>query len=192
MQDTQIQLDTPEAILDLLATRGHESYFGEPVTVLEHCLQAAHFARETNSPDTLIAAALLHDVGHLLHQESEDIAEQGQDTHHEELADALLSTHLPQAVTTPIRLHVAAKRYLCAADPSYLQALSPSSVLSLKLQGGPMSNKEAEAFLSAPFAQEAITLRHWDDEAKIPDLSVPPVESYLPLLKQLWQPAHAS
>jgi [1-hydroxy-2-(trimethylamino)ethyl]phosphonate dioxygenase len=186
------EFNTPESILDLLASRGHESYFGEPVTVLEHCLQAAHFAREAANPDTLIAAALLHDVGHLLHQESEDIAEKGQDTHHEELADALLSAHLPQSVTTPIRLHVAAKRYLCAANPTYLQALSPSSALSLKLQGGPMSESEMKAFLSAPFAQEAITLRHWDDEAKIPDLPVPHVESYLPLLKELWQPSHVN
>ena len=187
MIDRMTKFDTPEKVIELLATQGGESYFGEPVTVLEHCLEAAHFAREANNSPTLIASALLHDIGHLLHHESEDIADQGQDTHHEELADALLSTHLPQSVTTPIRLHVAAKRYLCAADPAYLQALSPSSVLSLKLQGGPMSKSEMEAFLAGPFAQEAITLRHWDDEAKIPNLPVPTVESYLPLLKTLWQ-----
>jgi phosphonate degradation associated HDIG domain protein len=192
MHHRHAQFDSPEAVLDLLATRGHESYFGEPVTVLEHCLEAAYFAREAEGSEELIAAALLHDVGHLLHQEGEDVAEQGHDTRHEELADVLLSAHLPQAVTAPIRLHVAAKRYLCSADPAYLNALSPSSLLSLKLQGGPMSQAEMQAFLAAPFAQEAIALRHWDDESKIPALPVPPVESYLPLLKALWQPAPTS
>jgi len=190
--ESMARLDTPEALLELLASQGGESYFGEPVTVLEHCLEAAHFAREANSVPTLIAAALLHDVGHLLHQESEDVADHGIDTRHEELADQMLSAHLPASVTEPIRLHVAAKRYLCFADPDYFAALSPSSVLSLTLQGGPMSPEEASAFLAGPFAQEAITLRHWDDEAKIPELPVPGVDSYLPLMKNLWHSAVAN
>lgn len=189
LTDLVTKFDTPEEVIELLTTQGGESYFGEPVTVLEHCLEAAHFAREANSPPTLIAAALLHDLGHLLHQESEDVAEHGIDTRHEELADQLLSAHLPTSVTEPVRLHVAAKRYLCFADQTYLEALSPSSVLSLGLQGGPMSQEEAAAFLAGPFAQQAIALRHWDDEAKIPALPVPGTESYLPLLKELWHSA---
>ena len=189
MIDRMTKFDTPEKVIELLATQGGESYFGEPVTVLEHCLEAAHFAREANNSPTLIASALLHDIGHLLHHESEDVAEQGIDTRHEELADQFLSAHLPPSVTEPIRLHVAAKRYLCFADTAYLEALSPSSVLSLGLQGGPMSQEEAAVFLAGPFAQEAIALRHWDDEAKIPALPVAPADSYLPLLKALWVPA---
>jgi [1-hydroxy-2-(trimethylamino)ethyl]phosphonate dioxygenase len=181
-----MQLDTPEDILNLLSSRGGESYFGEPVTVMEHSLQAAFFACEANSAPELVAAALLHDVGHLLHHEGEDVAEHGLDTRHEELADRLLSAHLPPAVTEPIRLHVAAKRYLCFADPEYMEVLSPSSVLSLGLQDGPMSADEAKAFLANPFAQEAIALRRWDDAAKIPDLAVQQIDSYLPLLKKLW------
>jgi [1-hydroxy-2-(trimethylamino)ethyl]phosphonate dioxygenase len=181
-----VAFDSPEAVIALMVSRGGESYFGESVTVLEHCLQTAWFARQKASSDALIAAALLHDVGHLLHRESEDVAEHGVDTHHEELADRMLSAHLPAAVTEPIRLHVAAKRYLCFADSSYLDALSPSSVLSLRLQGGPMSTEEAAAFLALPFGLEAIALRHWDDEAKVPDLAVPEIDSYLPLLKTLW------
>jgi [1-hydroxy-2-(trimethylamino)ethyl]phosphonate dioxygenase len=180
-------LDTPEAVVQLMISRGGESYFGEPVTVLEHCLQAAFFASESGSPDRQIIAALLHDVGHLLHQQGEDVADQGVDTRHEELANQRLAAHLPAAVTEPIRLHVAAKRYLCFAEPAYLDALSPSSVLSLGLQGGPMSSDEANGFLSLPFAREAITLRHWDDEAKIPDLPVPEIDRYLPQLKTLWR-----
>lgn len=180
-------LDTPEALVQLMISRGGESYFGEPVTVLEHCLQAAFFASESGSPDTQIIAALLHDVGHLLHQEGEDAADKGTDTRHEELADRVLAAHLPAAVTEPIRLHVAAKRYLCFTDPVYLDALSPSSVLSLGLQGGPMSTEEANAFLALPFAREAIALRQWDDEAKIPELAVPNIHAYLPRLKTLWR-----
>jgi phosphonate degradation associated HDIG domain protein len=181
-----MQLDTPEKILNLLSSRGGDSYFGEPVTVMEHSLQAAFFAHKAHSANELIVAALLHDVGHLLHHEGEDIAEHGLDTRHEELADRLLSAHLPAAVTEPIRLHVAAKRYLCFADVDYMQALSPSSVLSLALQGGPMSADEATAFLAGTFAREATALRRWDDAAKIADLAVPQIESYLPLLKRLW------
>jgi len=180
-------LDTPEAVLELMVSRGGESYFGEPVTVLEHCLQAAYFASKAHSPDALVVAGLLHDVGHLLHQEAEDVADHGVDTRHEELANEMLSAHLPAAVTEPIRLHVAAKRYLCFADSAYLEALSPSSVLSLGLQGGPMSCEEAEAFVALPFAREAIALRRWDDEAKIPELPVPEIYSYLPQLKTLWR-----
>jgi phosphonate degradation associated HDIG domain protein len=187
MHDLTEALDTPEAVVQRMISRGGESYFGEPVTVLEHCLQAAFFASESGSPDTQIIAALLHDVGHLLHQEGEDVADHGVDTRHEELANQKLAAHLPAAVTEPIRLHVAAKRYLCFADSAYLDALSPSSVLSLGLQGGPMSSDEANAFLALPFAQAAIALRAWDDEAKIPNLPVPEIEAYLPQLKTIWR-----
>jgi phosphonate degradation associated HDIG domain protein len=177
---------TPEDVLELLVSCGGESYFGEPVTVLEHCLQAAFFAREAGSPKELIAAAVLHDVGHLLHHEGEDVAEQGVDTRHEELGQQLLALHMPAAVTEPIRLHVAAKRYLCFVDAEYLKTLSPSSLISLDLQGGPMSADDAASFRSLPFADDAVALRRWDDEAKIPALAVPDAPSYLPLLKTLW------
>lgn len=181
-----IRLETPEDVLELMSSRGGDSYFGEDVTVLEHCLQAAYFAADTQSSSELVVAALLHDLGHLLHQEAEDIAEAGVDTRHEEQAVHLLAEHLPAAVTEPIRLHVAAKRYLCFAQPAYRESLSPSSELSLQLQGGPMTEAEAASFLSLPFARDAVTLRRWDDEAKIPDMKVPPVETYLPLLKTRW------
>jgi phosphonate degradation associated HDIG domain protein len=187
VSDLAEALDTPEAVIQLMVSRGGASYFGEPVTVLEHCLQAAYFAREAASSGTLIVASLLHDVGHLLHHEGENAAELGMDTRHEELGNRLLAAHLPAAVTEPIRLHVPAKRYLCFADSGYLDALSPSSILSLGLQGGPMSNDEAREFLALQFAREAIALRHFDDEAKIPELPVPEIHTYLPLLKTLWR-----
>lgn len=176
-----------DALLALLKSGGGAAYFGEPVTVLEHSLQSAWFIQRKNGPDTLIAAALLHDVGHLLHGEGEDAAERGLDTQHEELAAALLEGHLPSAVLDPIRLHVAAKRYLCQANPHYLAALSPASVASLALQGGPMTAAEAEAFLALPHAQEALVLRHADDAAKVPGLAVPELAAYRPLLAALWR-----
>lgn len=180
-------IETPEELIEMLASNGGDAYFGEPVTVLEHCLQAAYFARAQGQSTELVVAALLHDVGHLLHSEGEDVAERGRDTKHEELAQEILGNHLPPAVTEPIRMHVAAKRYLCFADPAYLHALSPSSKLSLKLQGGPMSEEEATVFLAQPFASDAVTLRHWDDEAKIEGLEIPGVHSYLDDVKAVWQ-----
>jgi phosphonate degradation associated HDIG domain protein len=179
--------DTPQALFAMMEAQGGEAYFGEPVTVLEHCLQAAYYAQKAESSKELIAAALLHDVGHLLHHEGEDVAEKGQDTRHEELGEALLAAHVPAAVTEPIRMHVAAKRYLCFAEQEYLGEISPSSLLSLGLQGGPMSAAEAEAFLAQPYAREAVELRRWDDEAKVPDLPVPALQSYLPLVSSLWK-----
>ena len=186
MTQTATYIDSPETLIGLMVNHGGESYFGEPVTVLEHCLQAAHFASEAGCSNELIVAALLHDVGHLLHHEGEDVAEHGVDTRHEDLGQQLLSEHLPAAVTEPIRLHVAAKRYLCFANAGYLNALSPSSVLSLSLQGGPMTEAEAADFLRLPFANDAIALRRWDDDAKIESLNVPGAEIYLEPLKALW------
>jgi phosphonate degradation associated HDIG domain protein len=180
------QLNSVDAVFALLEQGGGEAYFGEPVTVLEHCLQAAWFVREARAADTLIAAALLHDLGHLMHAEGEDAAARGLDTQHEELGVTAIAGRMPAAVLDPIRLHVAAKRYLCAAEPDYFGALSPSSVESLELQGGPMSASESEAFLALPHAREALALRRADDAAKVRDLEVPQLESYRPLIESLW------
>ena len=170
-------IDSPERIFELLSAGGGEAYFGEPVTVLEHSLQAAWFVQRKGGEETLVAAALLHDLGHLLHSEGEDAAERGLDTRHEELGAEALAEHLPAAVLDPIRMHVAAKRYLCRANARYLAALSLASVASLALQGGPMSAAEAEEFIALPHAGEAITLRHADDAAKVRGLGVPELET---------------
>ncbi len=179
-------LSSVDQVMQLLATGGGAAYFGEPVTVLEHCLQAAHFLRKGGGADALVAAGLLHDLGHLMHTEGEDAARRGLDTRHEELAVAALAGHFPVAVLDPIRMHVAAKRYLCFAEPRYLAGLSPASVESLALQGGPMKAAEAEIFLASPYAREAIRLRRADDAAKVQGLSVPALETYRPLLASLW------
>ncbi len=181
------QISSVDEIFALLESGGGEAYFGEPVTVLEHSLQAAWFVQRKGSDGALIAAALLHDVGHLLHSEGEDVAARGLDTQHEELAVAALGEHLPASVLDPIRLHVAAKRYLCFAKPEYRAALSPASQQSLALQGGPMSASEAEAFLALPHARAALVLRHADDAAKVRDLKVPEASAYRGLVESLWR-----
>jgi phosphonate degradation associated HDIG domain protein len=165
-------------ILDLFATRGAAAYHGEAVSQEEHALQAAELAGREGAPDALVVAALLHDVGHLLDGQDEDLAARGVDGRHEEAGCTWLSRHFGPEVTEPIRLHVAAKRYLCAVDRSYLAGLSPASRLSLKLQGGPMTPAEVAGFERNPFFREAVRLRHWDDTAKVPGLAVPGPSHY--------------
>jgi phosphonate degradation associated HDIG domain protein len=172
-----------DEIVRLFETHGKSAYLGEPVSQEEHALQAAHLAEQEGAPPHLIAAALLHDIGHLVHGLPEDIADHGIDGRHEVAAEAFLRKAFGPAVSEPVRLHVDAKRYLCSADPLYLAQLSPASVQSLHLQGGPFSPEESTAFEENPHARDAVRLRRWDDEAKIPGLAVPPVEHYRPILE---------
>lgn len=165
-------------IMALFAQRGAIAYHGEAVSQLEHALQAAELAERQGAPDDLIVAALLHDIGHLLDGQDEDLARRGRDGHHEEAAYSWLNTHFGPKVTEPIHLHVAAKRYLCAIDPNYLAGLSPASRLSLSLQGGPMNAQQCAHFESNPAHNDAIQLRHWDDTAKVFGLHVPGLEHY--------------
>jgi [1-hydroxy-2-(trimethylamino)ethyl]phosphonate dioxygenase len=171
-------------LLDLLSEQGKEAYFGEPVSVLEHCLQCAHFAEQSHASPPTIAAALLHDIGHVLHGLPENIAQHGVDGAHEEVAAAYLARWFGEDVTETVRLHVAAKRYLCATDPTYIAQLSPASMESLQLQGGPMSDTEVAAFEALPNASVAVQVRRWDDEAKVPNLEVPGLAHYRPVLLQ--------
>jgi phosphonate degradation associated HDIG domain protein len=173
-----------DVIMDLFERRGAELYAGEAISQLEHALQTAHLALRHAAPDVLVVAALLHDVGHLLHGESNDAAGAGIDTRHEELGTDWLSGYFGPEVTTPIRLHVAAKRYLCATDSGYTSRLSAASLDSLLLQGGPMSPSEVAAFERLPDWDHAVLLRSWDDEAKIPGLAVPRLEWYRPKLER--------
>ncbi|GFZ96749.1 phosphonate degradation HD-domain oxygenase [Dyella caseinilytica] len=173
-----------DQLLDLLSKQGESAYFGEPVSVLEHCLQCAHFAEQSHASPSTIVAALLHDIGHVLHGLPEDIAQHGLDGAHEEVAATYLARWFGEDVTETVRLHVAAKRYLCATDSAYISRLSPASIESLQLQGGPMSNEEVAAFEALPNARVAVQLRRWDDEAKIPKLDVPGLAHYRPILVQ--------
>jgi phosphonate degradation associated HDIG domain protein len=181
-----MELSSVDRVFEVLATGGATAYFGEPVTQLEHSLQAASIIRRNGGEQTLVAAALLHDLGHLLHLEGEDAADRGLDTRHEELGAAALAGHLPDSVLDPIRMHVSAKRYLCFAEPEYMAGLSPASVESLALQGGPMTATEAEEFLRLPHAPAAVELRRADDAAKVAGLTVPGLDSYRALIAGLW------
>jgi len=172
-----------EKIASLFATRGGRMYGGEAVTQREHALQGALLAERSGATSADIAAVLLHDIGHLLHALGDDCADHGIDDRHEELGLRFLAKHLPPEVTEPVRLHVQAKRYLCAADPGYFGTLSPPSVLSLKLQGGPMTPAEVAAFEANPHHRAAVALRKRDDEAKVPNLPTPPFDHYRPHLE---------
>jgi phosphonate degradation associated HDIG domain protein len=167
-----------DSIVRLFGEAGNAAYFGEPVSQTEHALQTAHLAEEAGATDALIVGALLHDVGHLLHGHAETIAEEGIDGQHENAGATWLARHFGPAVVDAVRLHVAAKRYLCAIDPVYREHLSPASQLSLKLQGGPMGDAEIEAFEREPYYHDAIDLRRWDDEAKTPGLKAPGLKHY--------------
>jgi [1-hydroxy-2-(trimethylamino)ethyl]phosphonate dioxygenase len=167
-----------DEIFTLFVERGDEAYFGEPVSQTEHALQAAFLAEQAGVSDALTVAALLHDIGHLIHGQSEDIAERGVDARHEEAGEVWLSHRVGPEITEPVKLHVAAKRYLCAVEPDYLAQLSPASVQSLALQGGPFGPEEQRQFEANPYYREAVLLRRWDDEAKIAGLATPPLEHY--------------
>ncbi|MDP3228837.1 MAG: HD domain-containing protein [Acidovorax sp.] len=166
----------------LLATRGFHQYGREAVSQLEHALQCAQLAEQAGETAATTAAALLHDLGHLLAPSG---GAAGQDDLHQYVALPFLRGLLPDAVLEPIRLHVDAKRYLCAVEPGYWEALSPASQHSLVLQGGPFSGPDAERFAGQPFAQEAIRLRRYDDHAKVPGLATPPLAHYLAITRAL-------
>jgi phosphonate degradation associated HDIG domain protein len=171
-------------ILKILATQGQAQYGEEAVSQLEHALQCATLAEATNRGDDMIVACLLHDFGHLVHNLGEDAAIRGLDDRHEHRAIPFLKLLFGPAVTEPIRLHVDAKRYLCAVDTDYWESLSLASRRSLELQGSTFSITEAEKFIQQPFARDAVQLRIWDDRAKVPSQETPDLEHFIPILQR--------
>ncbi|MGA8707027.1 MAG: HD domain-containing protein [Steroidobacteraceae bacterium] len=170
-------------------SRGDGAYFGEPVTVTEHCLQAAHFATLAAVPESLIVAALLHDIGHLVEAVPDDIADWTEDARHELVGSRWLARHFGPAVSEPVRLHVPAKRYLCATDPTYFSKLSPASVRTLELQGGPMRAAEIGAFEAEPYSRDALLVRRCDDQGKVAGLDTAGFDSYRAMIERLVTPA---
>ena len=171
---------------ELFAGEGAQDYLGEPVSVAVHMRQAGALAQAAGAPAEQVAAALLHDVGHIIGgtvSGRELMA--GSDNRHGEAGAAWLAQWFGPEVTEPVRLHVAAKRYLCTAEPGYFGRLSTASVYTLSVQGGPMTDAEAREFEREPHAVDAIAVRRWDDEAKDPSADVPAFDHYRPLLASL-------
>jgi gamma-butyrobetaine dioxygenase len=177
--------DPATALAALFASEGAAEYLGEPVTQAEHMLQAAALAERDHVARSLVAAALLHDVGHFAGALTGNHLMRGADDRHEENGAAWLGRWFAEEVTEPIRLHVAAKRYLCTVEPGYAASLSPASVYTLGLQGGPMDRAELAQFEANWYAAAAIRLRRWDDMAKDPGVRVRGFDHYCGTLRAL-------
>jgi gamma-butyrobetaine dioxygenase len=177
-----------EAIAELFAGPGARDYLGEAVTIGEHMRQAGALAEAAGAPAPLVAAALLHDVGHLLGEQNHlggSSPRANTDARHGTGGAQWLSQWFGPAVTEPVRLHVAAKRYLCATEPGYFGLLSAESVRTLALQGGPMAPEQVTAFAALPYARDAVAVRRWDDEAKDPAVAPPGFAYFAALLTSL-------
>ncbi len=174
-----------EFIADIFERRGAESYLGEKVSMSEHMLQGAVLAEAEGAPEELVAAALLHDIGHYTSEFGPMSLGDERDNYHEESGAKVLAPFFPPVITECVRLHVPAKRYLCATDKGYYDRLSDASKHTLMLQGGAMSAAEVAEFESNPFHREAVRVRIWDDEGKMPGVKTPDFRHYVPLLKRV-------
>jgi phosphonate degradation associated HDIG domain protein len=170
-------------IAALFAAKGDRAYSGEPVSQIEHALQSAALAEAGGAAPALITAALLHDLGHLLNDQGETPTERGIDDVHQYFALPFLRPLFDDDVLNPIKLHVDAKRYLCATRPGYFEALSADSKRSLALQGGIFDAQQCTAFDALPGARQAVSLRLWDDKAKAAGHVTPPLTYYLPIME---------
>jgi len=167
-----------EEIKTIFTTGISEEYLGEDVKLVEHMLQCADLAKEAGAPDYLVVASLLHDIGHLLVDDAPGAQDAGIDMHHDVVGAEWVATRFPVSVAEPIRLHVAAKRYLITTQKDYLAKLSPSSVHTLNMQGGALNQEEVIDFISRVGAEDAVRVRLWDDMAKIRDKPTSKLEDF--------------
>jgi len=176
-----------DQLIHLLKEKGSDmQYGGENVSQLEHALQCAELAEENKLPNPTIAAALLHDIGHLLY-EDEDPIHEGKDGHHENLGADYLSKYFGEQVINPIRAHVDSKRYLAAIEDKYYDSLSKASQISLAAQGGSFTKEEAGEFIKKPFMKEAVEMRRFDDMAKITNKKTPDLNHFKPYLDEAFK-----
>jgi phosphonate degradation associated HDIG domain protein len=159
-------------------------HYGEGITQIEHALQCAEMALAQGASESLIVAALLHDIGHLFEKE-ENVVDGKFDDRHEAIGAKALSGLFPEAVWRPVALHVAAKRYLCFIEPQYWAQLSEASKKSLELQGGTFNQEQAQVFERAPYWQEAVLLRRFDDMGKQDEMSGRCFADFLPMMRKL-------
>jgi len=183
-----MSLSIPE-IVQLLGSRATTWYGQEAVSQLDHALQCAHLAEIANETPETVAAALLHDLGHMLSVERKAMPDHknlpAKDDLHQYVALPFLRSLFPDAVLEPIKLHVDAKRYLCAVDALYWDSLSSASKHSLELQGGRFNDAQVHAFEELPFYAEAVRLRRYDDLAKVPGQTTPALAHYAALMQQV-------
>ncbi|MEM9684227.1 MAG: phosphonate degradation HD-domain oxygenase [Pseudomonadota bacterium] len=180
MDDMTKTIDEIFGYLDGAAKR---DYGDERVTQLAHAIQCGWLAEKAGASSALVTAALLHDIGHMVNPEDRAATGRGEDGFHEVVGCDYLSKWYGPDVTEPIMWHVAAKRYLTATEPAYFSTLSAGSVRSLELQGGPFSEERASQFIDRPYAEDAVQLRRWDDDAKVVGLETPPLEHFRPHLE---------
>ncbi|MEP6886224.1 MAG: HD domain-containing protein [Gammaproteobacteria bacterium] len=178
-------MNITDEILAIFERRGSGAYFGEDVSMTEHALQAAYFAQAIGAPSALIVAALLHDIGHLVEDVPDDLADWTADAHHEEIGGHWLDTRFHPEISEPVRLHVPAKRYLLATDAKYFAKLSPASVVTLKLQGGPMTPGEVAKFETERYGKDAVLIRQCDDRGKVAGLRTPGLADYRSMIETL-------
>ncbi len=165
--------------------RGGEEYLGEPVTMGEHMLQGATIAEQTGQPEEIIVGALLHDIGHFTSEFGTYHPDDTEDRHHEDAGAAVLERFFPSVITDCCRYHVAAKRYLCATKPEYFKRLSPASVHTLELQGGPMTADEVTAFEANPNLKEIIAVRYLDEAGKREGMETPDFWHFAPMVQRM-------
>jgi len=181
-------MNAVDEIFGILTAKGDRNYDdGESVTQLQHALQCAAQAEHAGAGAAMITAALLHDIGHLIHKLG-IAAERGIDDRHEVLGEKLLRRWFDDDVVLPVALHVDAKRYLCRVEPGYFDTLSPASVRSLQLQGGAFSEGEADEFIRHPGGEAAVRLRRWDENAKVKDRVTPPLGHFRPYVEACIRP----
>ena len=184
-----LKIINTENIVDFIGSiferRGGEEYLGEPVTMGQHMLQGATLAEQNKEPDEIVVGALLHDIGHFTSEFGTFSMDDTEDRYHENAGAALLENFFPSVITDCCRYHVAAKRYLCATDPQYFNKLSDASIHSLNLQGGPMSEAEIINFKRNPNLKQILTVRLYDDAAKVPKMATPSFRHFAPLVYKM-------
>ena len=174
-----------DAVIELFKQKGDEAYLGENISMSEHMLQCAYLAEQAGESETIIAAALLHDIGHFLSGDDDVSKLASEDLYHQNLGSEFLRGHVSENVFNAVKYHVDAKRYLCAVEPEYFSLLSPASVHTLRLQGGEMTKEECRAFEQLSGYKDILKIRRFDEQGKQENRVTPDIDDYRSLLKKL-------